>query len=102
MNPTGSFNTVHHRHAYIEDDEVGLQFDGFIDSLLPIFGLAADFPVCRAIEQIPNAATNHFVVVDQENFECQIAPSRVSTPSDNLSTKQPRRYTFFAVFCRGD
>lgn len=101
MNPASGFDAVHDGHTHVEDDEVGAQFHGFVDSLLTVFGFPADFPVRRAIEQISDAATNHLVVVDQENFERQMAPSRVNTPIGTLSANEPRRYTFFAVFCLG-
>jgi hypothetical protein len=68
------FDSVHDGHADVEDHEIGLEFKNLFDRLLSIFGLAADVPVGRTVEQGSDATTHDLVVVGQKNFVRQFSP----------------------------
>lgn len=70
------FESIHYGHADVEDDKVGLQVEDFLHGLLAVLSFAADVPAVDAIEQRLHAATNHFMVVYEQNLRSHLAPFR--------------------------
>src|ERR1035438_8567489 len=55
------------RHVNIEDDQRGLERRTLVDGLLPIAGLAANFPTRFAFEHGTNHAPDVLVMINDEN-----------------------------------
>ncbi len=61
------FQSIHSRHADIQENEIGKQFASFPNRFFSILRLAADFPSCFRRQNIEDAAPNVFVVIHNQN-----------------------------------
>lgn len=61
----GGSQAIHHRHHQIEDDEVGLEFLGPGNSILPIFD-RNDFPRSGALEKGPQGSPNRGTILSNQ------------------------------------
>jgi len=59
---------IQDRHINVENDEIRVEFGGFIDGVLAIDRFAADFPRELFFEHGPKAATQHFVIVGNQDL----------------------------------
>jgi len=82
----GSGEAVHYRHVDVEQNDVGLQLDDFVDRLLAILGIATDLKR-MPIQKRANGRPRGKMVIDDEDSSWQISsdctgqPRRVGAPS---------------------
>jgi hypothetical protein len=61
------FDSVHHRHGYIHDDDVRKKLQGLFDGLSPVRRVGANTPTRAVFYQIADSQSHDFVVVNHEN-----------------------------------
>ena len=67
LDAAGRLDAVDHRHHQVHHDDVRPELAGALDGLGAIGGLADDHDVVVELEEIAHPATDHRVVVDEED-----------------------------------
>src|SRR5262245_62560200 len=62
-------DAVQERHADIQDDDVGLKSERFLDSLTAVAGLGDDFPPGLLLENLAEPLTHQRVIVTDEDTQ---------------------------------
>jgi hypothetical protein len=65
-NLDGGLYAIHHRHIYVENDDIGLELADLFDGLFSIGGLAAYFEG-MLLQKIPERASHHGDVIHQKH-----------------------------------
>jgi hypothetical protein len=63
----GRIQAIEVWHAYVHDDDIGLQLLGHLNGLAPIGCLSANFPPFVLLEQRAQASAHDFVIIGQQN-----------------------------------
>jgi len=63
VDAASSVDTVQQRHADIENQDVGLELDCFLDGFASIGGFGADFPTLAGFDQGAEAGANNSMII---------------------------------------
>ncbi len=78
---TGGFQTSHHRHAQVQNDQIRFQGQDLIDSFLAVFCFSTHFPFGIVLEQKFQASTHNFMIINKQNSSSHSPPSAGSRQS---------------------
>jgi hypothetical protein len=82
----GCFQTVQAGHSDVENDDLGLQLEGLLDSFPAIARLSTDLPVGLGTEKRAQTAPDNFMIIGHENSKWHKPTSQL------LQGKLPLRF----------